>query len=165
MPGIHPPHAPPELPTTPRGAATSRRILDAAAAEFAERGIAGARIDRIIATAHTNKAQLYGYFGSKEGLLDVVIADLPEAAGSCCATRSGARWLRERPGRRRARASRLLRPGGMTIFQANRATGWQEVFHLHVHLVPRRAGDQLRKSWVPRPATERELDEVLAGLR
>jgi hypothetical protein len=51
----------PELPTTPRGTATSRRILDAAAEEFAERGIAGARIDRIIAAARTNKAQLYGY--------------------------------------------------------------------------------------------------------
>jgi AcrR family transcriptional regulator len=65
----------PELPTTPRGAATSRRILDAAAAEFAERGIAGARIDRIIAAARTNKAQLYGYFGSKDALFGVVIAD------------------------------------------------------------------------------------------
>jgi AcrR family transcriptional regulator len=65
----------PELPTTPRGAATSRRIIDAAAGEFAERGIAGARIDRIIAAAHTNKAQLYGYFGSKDGLFDAIIAD------------------------------------------------------------------------------------------
>jgi AcrR family transcriptional regulator len=65
----------PELPTTPRGTATTRRILDAAAEEFAERGIAGARIDRIIAAARTNKAQLYGYFGSKEGLFDAVIAD------------------------------------------------------------------------------------------
>ena len=65
----------PELPTTPRGAATSQRILDAAAEEFAERGIAGARIDRIIAAARTNKAQLYGYFGSKDGLFDAVIAD------------------------------------------------------------------------------------------
>ncbi|KAA9154056.1 TetR/AcrR family transcriptional regulator [Amycolatopsis acidicola] len=65
----------PELPTTARGAATSRRILDAAAEEFAERGIAGARVDRIIAAAHTNKAQLYGYFGSKDGLFDAVVAD------------------------------------------------------------------------------------------
>jgi AcrR family transcriptional regulator len=65
----------PELPTTTRGAATSRRILDAATEEFAERGIAGARIERIIAAARTNKAQLYGYFGSKDGLFDAVIAD------------------------------------------------------------------------------------------
>ena len=64
----------PELPTTTRGAATSRRILDAATEEFAARGIAGARIDRIIAAAHTNKAQLYGYFGSKDELFDAVIA-------------------------------------------------------------------------------------------
>jgi AcrR family transcriptional regulator len=65
----------PELPTTPRGTATSRRILDAATEEFAARGIAGARIDRIIAAARTNKAQLYGYFGSKDELFDVVVAD------------------------------------------------------------------------------------------
>ncbi|WP_432931845.1 TetR family transcriptional regulator [Microbispora sp. CA-135349] len=65
----------PELPTTPKGAATRRRILDAAAEEFAQRGIAGARIDRITATARTNKAQVYGYFGSKDGLFDAVIAD------------------------------------------------------------------------------------------
>lgn len=65
----------PGLPTTPKGAATSRRILDAATAEFAERGIAGARIDRIITAAQTNKAQLYGYFGSKEGLFEAVMAD------------------------------------------------------------------------------------------
>ena len=63
-------------PSTSRGAATSRRILDAAAEEFAARGIAGARIDRIIQAANTNKAQLYGYFGSKDGLFDAVIADL-----------------------------------------------------------------------------------------
>ena len=66
----------PALPTTPRGAATSRRILDAAAEEFARRGIAGARIERIVAAARTNKAQLYGYFGSKDGLFDAVVADL-----------------------------------------------------------------------------------------
>ncbi|WNI20813.1 TetR family transcriptional regulator [Streptomyces sp. ITFR-16] len=65
----------PDLPTTPRGAATSRRILDAAAAEFARYGIAGARIERIIAAARTNKAQVYGYFGNKDGLFEAVVAD------------------------------------------------------------------------------------------
>lgn len=65
----------PSLPTTPRGIATRRRILDAAAAEFAQVGIAGARMDRITTAADANKAQLYAYFGSKEGLFDAVIAD------------------------------------------------------------------------------------------
>ena len=54
---------------------TRKRLLAAATDEFAALGIAGARIDRIIAAAHTNKAQLYGYFGSKDGLFDAVIAD------------------------------------------------------------------------------------------
>ncbi|MFI5955014.1 TetR family transcriptional regulator [Cryptosporangium sp. NPDC051539] len=66
------------LPTTSKGTATRRRILDAATGEFAERGIAGARIDRITAAARTNKAQLYGYFGSKDGLFDAVVTDCIE---------------------------------------------------------------------------------------
>jgi AcrR family transcriptional regulator len=64
-----------ELPTTARGTATRRRILDAAASEFAQVGLAGARMDRILAAADGNKARLYAYFGSKEGLFDAVIAD------------------------------------------------------------------------------------------
>ncbi|MTD16911.1 TetR family transcriptional regulator [Nakamurella sp. YIM 132087] len=65
----------PEGPSTAKGEATRRRILDAATDEFAANGIAGARIDRITATARTNKAQVYGYFGSKDGLFDAVITD------------------------------------------------------------------------------------------
>ncbi|NUR72826.1 MAG: TetR/AcrR family transcriptional regulator [Hamadaea sp.] len=75
----------PELPTTTRGAATSRRILDAATEEFAARGIAGARIERITAAANTNKAQLYGYFGNKEGLFDAVLADCLERSANAVA--------------------------------------------------------------------------------
>ncbi|MEV5548586.1 TetR family transcriptional regulator [Streptomyces sp. NPDC052309] len=61
-----------DRPLTSRGAATYQRILDVATQEFAEYGIAGARIERIVAGARTNKAQLYGYFGSKEGLFDAI---------------------------------------------------------------------------------------------
>lgn len=50
-------------------------MLDAATAEFAEHGIAGARIDRIAEAADTNKAQLYSYFGSKEKLFDTVFTE------------------------------------------------------------------------------------------
>src|SRR5690625_1075898 len=62
----------PDKPLTSRGAATKQRILDVATQEFAEYGIAGARIERIVAAARTNKAQLYAYFGSKEGLFDAI---------------------------------------------------------------------------------------------
>jgi AcrR family transcriptional regulator len=56
--------------------ATRRRLLDAAAAEFAAYGIAGARVDRIAAAAGSNKAQIYHYFGSKDGLFDAVFHDM-----------------------------------------------------------------------------------------
>lgn len=57
------------------GEASRRRLLDAATAEFAEHGLAGARVDRIAAAAGVNKAQLYGWFGSKDGLFDAVFND------------------------------------------------------------------------------------------
>ena len=56
------------------GGASRERLLDAATAEFAAYGIAGARVDRISAAASVNKAQMYGWFGSKDGLFDAVFA-------------------------------------------------------------------------------------------
>jgi histidine triad (HIT) family protein len=57
-----------------------------------------------------------------------------------------------------------LRPDGMTLFQANRPAGWQTVFHIHVHLVPRHHGDPLTVSWKPRAAAEAALNEVRARI-
>jgi AcrR family transcriptional regulator len=51
---------------------TRKRLLAAAAAEFAEHGIAGARVDRIAEAAGANKQAIYAYFKSKEGLFDAV---------------------------------------------------------------------------------------------
>jgi AcrR family transcriptional regulator len=45
-----------------------QRILRAATAEFARRGLGGARVDRIAARAGANKRMLYYYFGNKEAL-------------------------------------------------------------------------------------------------
>ena len=47
--------------------------MDAALDEFASRGFAGARVDRIAAVAHLNKAMLYYHFGSKERLYRATI--------------------------------------------------------------------------------------------
>jgi AcrR family transcriptional regulator len=59
--------------------ASRRRLLEAAAVEFAAHGIAGARVDRISLEAKVSKAQMYAYYGSKEGLFDAVLADHVEA--------------------------------------------------------------------------------------
>jgi len=61
------------------GADTRRRILDAATAEFAAYGIAGARVDRISQNAKANKARLYAYFGNKDQLFDHVFGELAHA--------------------------------------------------------------------------------------
>ena len=53
--------------------ATRRRILEAAVVEFAEHGIAGARVDRIATAAESNKQLIYQYFGNKEGLFRTVL--------------------------------------------------------------------------------------------
>jgi len=55
--------------------ATRRRILQAASVEFAERGVAGARIDRIAETARANKRAIYDYFGDKNALFAAVLED------------------------------------------------------------------------------------------
>ncbi|MET0190376.1 MAG: TetR family transcriptional regulator [Pseudonocardia sediminis] len=57
------------------GQATRRRLLDAAAREFATYGIAGARVDRIATAAPANKAQIYAWFDSKDGLFDAVFRE------------------------------------------------------------------------------------------
>lgn len=54
-------------------AGTRRRLLAAAAAEFARAGFAGARVDRIAKAAAANKRMLYHYFGDKRSLLAAVM--------------------------------------------------------------------------------------------
>jgi AcrR family transcriptional regulator len=70
------------MSTAPRprdAAATKALLLRAATAEFAEYGLAGARIDRIADRAGANKRLIYVYFGDKDGLFDAVIDDQSRA--------------------------------------------------------------------------------------
>jgi AcrR family transcriptional regulator len=55
--------------------ATRERILAAATAEFAEHGVAGARVDRIAAAAAANKRAIYDYFGDKDALFGAVLQE------------------------------------------------------------------------------------------
>jgi histidine triad (HIT) family protein len=50
-------------------------------------------------------------------------------------------------------------PEGITVLQANRAAGWQTVPHVHVHVLPRHAGDGVGLVW---PRREPPLDELRA---
>lgn len=53
--------------------ATREKILDAAMAEFSAHGVAGARVDRIAATAGCNKNLIYIYFENKETLFATLL--------------------------------------------------------------------------------------------
>lgn len=54
-------------------AATKARILTAAKAEFARKGLGGARVEVIAERAQANKRMIYHYFGSKEELFRAVV--------------------------------------------------------------------------------------------
>jgi histidine triad (HIT) family protein len=59
----------------------------------------------------------------------------------------------------------VFAPEGITVLQANRPAGWQTVPHLHLHVLPRHAGDGVELTW-PRkaPGIER-LRELAAQLQ
>jgi AcrR family transcriptional regulator len=52
---------------------TRANIIDVATAEFAERGLSGARVDQIAERTNTSKRMLYYYFGDKDGLYRAVL--------------------------------------------------------------------------------------------
>lgn len=57
-----------------------RRLLEAALAEFARRGLAATRIEDIAARAQCSSGLVYTYFGSKEALFDAVLGVITERA-------------------------------------------------------------------------------------
>jgi histidine triad (HIT) family protein len=64
-----------------------------------------------------------------------------------------------------ARAIKVaLEPEGFTLFQANEPAGWQDVFHLHVHVVPRWSDDSLIEPWTDVIASG-ERSQIAAHIR
>lgn len=59
----------------PEVEAARQRIFEAARAEFADKGLAGARIEVIAEVARSNKRMIYYYFDSKEALYLAVLED------------------------------------------------------------------------------------------
>jgi AcrR family transcriptional regulator len=55
---------------------TAKRIIEAAAAEFARRGYEGARVERIASAAGCNMRMLYHYYGDKKGLYLAVLESI-----------------------------------------------------------------------------------------
>lgn len=58
-----------------------------------------------------------------------------------------------------------LAPDGLTLHQANRPAGGQDVFHFHLHVIPRYVGDEVRPSWSASPADPLGLQAVARRIR
>jgi TetR/AcrR family transcriptional regulator len=69
-------------PSRPVSVDSRRRIFQAAAAEFASRGYAGANVDRIARAARLNKAMIYYHFKSKAALYREILRDMFTAVGA-----------------------------------------------------------------------------------
>jgi AcrR family transcriptional regulator len=74
-----PPSAPDKTPRTDRGRATRRRLLDAAAKEFGERGFHEASISGITRRAGTALGSFYTYFDSKDAIFSALVKDMSRA--------------------------------------------------------------------------------------
>jgi histidine triad (HIT) family protein len=58
-----------------------------------------------------------------------------------------------------------LKPHGVNLLQANGEGAGQSVPHLHIHIMPRRAGDGLILNWQPKPGHMKEIEAVYKRLK
>jgi histidine triad (HIT) family protein len=59
---------------------------------------------------------------------------------------------------------RAYQPEGLNLWQSNGAAAGQEVFHVHIHVLPRDAGDGLLRVYPAPPRTFAPTDEALAKI-
>lgn len=54
---------------------------------------------------------------------------------------------------------------GVNLINSCGQAAWQTVFHFHVHVIPRYAGDPLQLPWTPTPGDAEEIAAVAEELR
>ena len=76
---------PSKIPRTDRGRETLRRLLDAAAKEFGERGFHEASVSGITRRAGTALGSFYTYFDSKDAIFSALVGDMSHAVAKAAA--------------------------------------------------------------------------------
>jgi histidine triad (HIT) family protein len=61
--------------------------------------------------------------------------------------------------------NQALIPDGINLLQANGPGAAQSVFHLHVHVLPRRRDDGLLLNWTPKPGDRNRIAEIAERIR
>ena len=67
--------------------------------------------------------------------------------------------------RQALRVRERLGADGVNLINSCGAEAWQTVFHFHMHVIPRYAGDPLKLPWVPAPGDMDEISAAAAELR
>ena len=60
---------------------------------------------------------------------------------------------------------RTLNPEGLNLLQANGPAAAQSVMHFHMHVLPRRAGDELKLNWGLEPGDMDAIGELAERIR
>lgn len=55
---------------------------------------------------------------------------------------------------------KAMQPEGVTLLQANEEVGFQTVFHLHLHVLPRHPDDGVTLTWPAKNPAMEELDRL-----
>jgi histidine triad (HIT) family protein len=58
-----------------------------------------------------------------------------------------------------------VEPDGLNLIQANGPGAGQSVMHFHIHVLPRRDGDELKINWGPEPGDMDEIEKVAEQIR
>ncbi len=58
-----------------------------------------------------------------------------------------------------------FRPEGLSVYQANGKAAGQTVFHYHVHLLPRHAGDGMELTWPVKNPPREQLEDYAAKIK
>jgi histidine triad (HIT) family protein len=62
-------------------------------------------------------------------------------------------------------AVKVLAPHGVNLLQAHGEGAGQSVPHLHIHIMPRRAGDAVSLNWEPKPGDMKEIEAISKRLK
>ncbi len=64
-----------------------------------------------------------------------------------------------------AAVERSMQPDGLNLLQCNGPAAAQSVFHFHMHVLPRRSGDELKLNWGLKPGDMESIEALSVKIR